>query len=491
MDTNVKNRISGIFLLFPAYIFGLIFDYFYGEFWGISYLILTAITFGIFLALLSNKKKLEVNSKWLLIFPTFILSISFAITSNEVLRTINHILAPLLLISSMIAINNNRLKINTPKFLITLFEKIGETLQFIFKPYQDLQSSLTISSGLKSNTKKILTAIVITTPLLIILITLLSSADLIFNNSVETFFSKFKDLKGADGIIKHIALIILSSSVFAGLIYSVIHIEKSHNSEEKSATRKWDPLISSFAITAVNIIYIIFTAIQFKYLFGGQANIQDLDITYADYARKGFFELITVTIINFIIVLSITYLTKKEQRNFNYYIKAQKIILLLATFVLVASAHMRLGLYEEAYGYTQARVFAHAAILALLILSFQLFYKVSINIKASFIKSGIITILSIYSLINLINIDGQIAKKNIERLSETGKIDIAYFYELSYDALPEISKIKDSELKENIKVSNLRKFKTEASQKLKEIEENKKWYSYNLSIENAINSIDQ
>ena len=64
----------------------------------------------------------------------------------------------------------------------------------------------------------------------------------------------------------------------------------------------------------MDLIYILFCVIQFSYLFGGTGNNLAPGYTFAEYARKGFFELIVVTIINLSILVGSINFVKKENK---------------------------------------------------------------------------------------------------------------------------------------------------------------------------------
>src|SRR5207244_2088993 len=56
---------------------------------------------------------------------------------------------------------------------------------------------------------------------------------------------------------------------------------------------------STIFLGSVNALFLAFIMVQLAYLFGGQANISAQGFTYAEYARKGFFELVAVAVAAF------------------------------------------------------------------------------------------------------------------------------------------------------------------------------------------------
>lgn len=103
-----------------------------------------------------------------------------------------------------------------------------------------------------------------------------------------------------------------------------------------------------------------FIAIQFSYLFGSLTDGLPRDFTFAQYARKGFFELVAVTLINLVLLTGNMYFVKASGKKLDRAVKILNTILVMSTFIMLLSAHFRMSLYEDAYGFTYLRVLTHA-----------------------------------------------------------------------------------------------------------------------------------
>ncbi|HAJ95099.1 MAG TPA: DUF4173 domain-containing protein, partial [Actinobacteria bacterium] len=203
-----------------------------------------------------------------------------------------------------------------------------------------------------------------------------------------------------------------------------------------------DPTVLLTILSLLNIVYIIFAAIQFAYLFGGDTFVLPSSFSYAEYARRGFFELIVVTVINFaILFFSITFV-RKEGRKANTVIRAFLSALAFFTFILLISAFYRMVLYEMAYGFTYLRIFVQA----FMILLFLLFIINLVYIwysKMPIISAYILCSLILFVILNFANVDVIIAKNNINRYYSTGEIDVYYLEKLSYSAMPITAELLD------------------------------------------------
>jgi hypothetical protein len=190
-------------------------------------------------------------------------------------------------------------------------------------------------------------------------------------------------------------------------------------------------------LVLVNVIYAIFSVIQFTYLFGGSSFVLPSSYTYAEYARKGFFELVVVSIINFGILLFGMTFVKKDNKKIFIAIRILLTLLVIFTLILLVSAFYRMSVYEQAYGFTYLRIFVQTFMIMLFFLSVaNIIYIWHLNFPV--IKSYFIISLTIYIIMNFANVDVIIARNNIDRYFESGQIDIYYLESLSYDAIPQM-----------------------------------------------------
>ena len=195
-------------------------------------------------------------------------------------------------------------------------------------------------------------------------------------------------------------------------------IQKETNSKPFSL----DGIISLTFIVLLDIVYMVFVAVQFKYFFSG--TLED-GLTYAEYARKGFFELLFVTIINLSITTSNHYFFEKCPGFVKQSIRIALSLLVLSSGVLLVSAIMRMTMYEDAYGFTFTRVLAHSFMIFLMVIFAYTLVKIWLE-KLSLFHFYFIASLIYYVGINVVNIDQIVVDQNITRFEETGKIDIQY-----------------------------------------------------------------
>ena len=109
---------------------------------------------------------------------------------------------------------------------------------------------------------------------------------------------------------------------------------------------------------AVNVLFAIFAGVQVVYLFGGASTLAAIGMTYSDYARQGYFQLVAVTCFAGLLLVG-AHLVVGRSRAF----LVSSFVLVGLTGVILASAAFRLRLYQEAYGWTELRFYVAASIL--------------------------------------------------------------------------------------------------------------------------------
>jgi uncharacterized protein DUF4153 len=195
-------------------------------------------------------------------------------------------------------------------------------------------------------------------------------------------------------------------------------------------------------LLAVDLLFALFVALQVAYLFGGRDTLAASGLTYSDYARRGFFELIAVVVLVGALLVA---LETAVVRRTSAYIYAAIALVALATVVL-ASAFLRLRLYQDAYGWTELRFYALAAIVwlaaCLAIAAVTLLAG-----RTRWLLHGVaVAALVIAVMVNVLDPPAFVARENIARALEPSRVpeggetgfDAVYLSALGYDAVPVI-----------------------------------------------------
>ena len=191
---------------------------------------------------------------------------------------------------------------------------------------------------------------------------------------------------------------------------------------------------------ALVLLFAAFVALQLTTLFGGNEHVlETAGLTYAQYARSGFWQLLAVAALTFAVVAA----AQRWARDGGRLLPALLTVLCLLTLVVLASALKRLGLLEETYGFTRLRFAAHAALLwfgALFVL------VLAARFTAGWLPRAIVAVTAAaFLLFALADPERRIADANVERFERTGSIDYDYLYRLGADAAPALERLRGPE----------------------------------------------
>jgi hypothetical protein len=189
----------------------------------------------------------------------------------------------------------------------------------------------------------------------------------------------------------------------------------------------------------LNLLFLTFVIVQFRYLFGGIETIASLPgLTVATYARRGFFELVALTALVLPLLLSAHYLSPKGNPRHEQAFRGFAGTLVMLLFVIMGSAGQRMWLYQQLYGLTELRFYTTAFMgwLAAIFLWFTVTVLRGRRERFAFgvLMSGGATVV----LLNLLNPDALIARTNLHRTD--APFDYQYVTSLSADVVPTLSR---------------------------------------------------
>ena len=103
------------------------------------------------------------------------------------------------------------------------------------------------------------------------------------------------------------------------------------------------------------LLYLLFFAVQFSYLFGGFVGRLPEGFIVSEYARQGFFELCRVMAVNFVLLWLSGHSVRKGERG-ERAVKLLSLLLLGESLLLAAVAFSKLYLYISCFGFTPRRL---------------------------------------------------------------------------------------------------------------------------------------
>ena len=292
----------------------------------------------------------------------------------------------------------------------------------------------------------ILRGVLLTIPLLLLFGLLLASADKIFSDMLGSAFDWLKfDI--FDNFIPHTLIILLLTWLGAAALWHAMT-----KSEKQLAIQPDKPLFKPFlgmtetsiALISLNVLFALFLVVQFRYFFAGSANVSIDGFTFAEYARRGFFELVAVALIASVLYFSLASFTKRNTQTKKRAFSVMAGLLLAQVGVMLISAFQRLRLYEQAYGFTSLRLAAHVFMVFVGLLLLAL---IIMELTNSFRRLGLVLMLGFlaFALVMVgLNEDALIAQQNLERAVQGEKLDAAYLvHGLTNDAVPTLFRYMD------------------------------------------------
>ena len=194
-------------------------------------------------------------------------------------------------------------------------------------------------------------------PFLVVFALLFASADAVFSSALRNVFD-FKRWSIGELIGR-----IIVAAFFAWLGGGLLMVSgRGAETAFAPVLPRLRGILSSTAGTtmllAVDALFVFFVALQIAYLFGGVDTLNATGLTYSEYGRRGFFELIAVAVVAGGLVFVVELVVARRSRTY----VAAALTLVVATIIVVASAAYRMHLYQLAYGWTEQRFYALAGI---------------------------------------------------------------------------------------------------------------------------------
>ena len=270
-------------------------------------------------------------------------------------------------------------------------------------------------------------------PLLLVFGALFAAADAVFDDVLT-------DLIDVERPFVHLLVIVLWTWVAVGLLRHVLGTRtQSEPSEEESRPARIGVIETTIVLALLNALFLAFVIVQLRYLFGGDERVQRVEgLTYAEYARSGFFELVTAAALVLPLLLGADWLVRRGDRRHLLVFRALAGTLVLLLFVIMASALERMRLYTDAYGLTELRLYVTAFMLWLTVVFVLLLGTVLRGRPARFAFGAFLAGLAATVALNALNPDALIARTNMDRVGTAAGLDPYYLGDLSGDAVPAI-----------------------------------------------------
>jgi hypothetical protein len=268
-------------------------------------------------------------------------------------------------------------------------------------------------------------------PLLVVFGALFASADAVFHDVVTSMFAV-----DFGALLSHTFLIGLCAVASAGYFRGAL-LRRAPAPEPESAGFSVGIVPVATALGLVDLLFLLFVVIQLRYLFGGAGLVAAATgLTYAEYARRGFFELVTASALVLPLLTGADWLVRNEspaqQRTFRHL----AVLLLLLLAVVMTSALQRMRLYVGAFGLSEIRLYSTAFMLYLVAVCTWFGWTTLRGQRRRFAFGALVQGFAVLGALHLINPDAVIVRTNLARPAAERPFDGWYAASLSADAVP-------------------------------------------------------
>lgn len=341
--------------------------------------------------------------------------------------------------------------------LQTLLRSIVAGVEIAFRPAPLVAGGvgrLAASSDRARSLMPVLRGLLLAAPVVLVFTGLLASADSVFAAYVDSVVSLNLPFDLAEALWHSFAVAALGW-LFAGglavaLLPSMVRREAEGGAEAelpaegdtarlKAAAAPWRPLGFTEAATvllAVDALFGSFMAIQGAYLFGGLDTLARTGMTYAEYARRGFFELLVVAILALGLLWGTALLARRDGAAQRRVFNAASGAMVALVLGLLASAFQRMWLYQGAYGFTHLRIYTLTFMVWLAVVLVLFLAALLSDRPRLFTFGGMVSALAYLAALNVVSPDSLIVRQNVAHPTPSGVLDTYYLTGLSADAAP-------------------------------------------------------
>jgi hypothetical protein len=193
----------------------------------------------------------------------------------------------------------------------------------------------------------------------------------------------------------------------------------------------------SVALWILNLLFLVFLAVQLRYLFGGAGLVEvTAGLSYAEYARRGFFELVATAALVVPLLLVADWAAAPDTPRSRAVLRASALVLVVLLLGVIGSAAYRMRLYQDAYGLTELRLYVSVVIVWLTAVLGWLVLTVLRGRRERFAFGGIVAGLACIAALHLLNPHALIARVNLDRAAAGLEYDGGYLRSLGADAVP-------------------------------------------------------
>lgn len=268
-----------------------------------------------------------------------------------------------------------------------------------------------------------------------VFVALLSKADEDFGRFLAGLFSF-----DVSETIRHGTLIFMFSWLGAGILGGALIQRWSLRGHELDIGKGMVGTVEvAMVLGSLNLLFMAYIGFQLSHFFGGASTVvNEAGVTYASYARGGFFELVVVSGLVLPLLLVLESRVSADTGSANRTFRVLALVMVALVFAIMTSAMQRMKLYLDAFGLTEDRFFASALIAGLAVTFGWLLYAMFRGGMQRFAGGAIVAWAAWLLLLNISNPARIIVDHNMARAAAGKDLDIDDLMRLGSDGVPAI-----------------------------------------------------
>ena len=280
----------------------------------------------------------------------------------------------------------------------------------------------------------IATGAVLAVPVVLVFGSLLAAADPAMEAFVRTLFTW-----NLDAVVRHLVIFGVAAWLATGGLWRIGRAPSEPVGVAADPRRTLGAIELGIPLAALTLLLAVFIGLQTRYLFGGETFVRLTGITYAEFARRGFFELVALSALALAVLLVAQRLVDRRMRASLESFRALGAAIAILVGLVMVSALARIRLYMDMYGLTEDRFYATAFMLWLgAVLAW--FVATEWRGRLERFAAGAVTAgFLLLGGLNAANPDAVVARVNLNRAATGAALDAAYLSRLSADAVPALS----------------------------------------------------
>ncbi|MEO8633683.1 MAG: DUF4173 domain-containing protein [Gemmatimonadales bacterium] len=270
-------------------------------------------------------------------------------------------------------------------------------------------------------------------PLVLLFGSLLGSADPHFGGFLRTLVWVDPVTLGS-----HLLGLCIGAWIAAALLGGVLRVEQDRAAGPLAVVpRSLGAIEVGLTLGMLDLLFVGFVAFQLPYFFGGADLVLAREgLTFADYARRGFGELVAVSALVLPLLLVLESRVSRDAPGARALFTGLAYTTLALLVVIMGSALHRMALYATQFGLTEDRFFATAFMTGIGVTALWFSTTVLRGAGHRFLPGAIAAWVAWLGALHIVNPERVIVETNLERVAEGQSLDLDYLRSMSTDAVP-------------------------------------------------------